>query len=142
MTLTLAVPVAFAESRTVTTSVRWPFGVFVVTQGNAAGTSVELWLQTVEPPTVIVYALLPAAAPSTQTLTHTVPLTVAPAWVSSASRAGCPAEAFETVTFRVAVPEPPAESVMVRPSAWLPLATVVVVQANDAVVALVVVEKT
>ena len=49
---------------------------------------------------------------------------------------------FETVTLRVADPEPPAESVMVRPSAWLPLATVVVFQANDAVVALVVVEKT
>ena len=34
VTVTLAVPVAFAGSRTVTTSVRWPFGVLVVTHGS------------------------------------------------------------------------------------------------------------
>ena len=116
VTVMLAVPVAFVESRTVTTSVRWPFGVFVVTHGSATCALVELSLQTVEPPTVIVYALLPAAAPSTQILTHTVPLTVAPGvGVVSATRK-VPADAFETVTVRVADAEPPAASVMVRPS--------------------------
>ena len=75
-------------------------------------------------------------------LTHTVPLTVEPGvGVVSATRK-VPVDVFETVTPRVAEAEPLAESVTVRPSAWLPLATVVLFQANDAVVALVVVEKT
>ena len=50
--------------------------------------------------------------------------------------------AFATVTARVAVAEAPAASVMVRASAWPPLAAVVVCQAYAAAVALVVVVKT
>ena len=75
-------------------------------------------------------------------LTHTVPLTVEPAeGVVSATR-NVPLDAFETVTLMVAEAEPPAESVSVRPSVWLPSATGMVFQANDAVIAPMVVEKT
>jgi hypothetical protein len=54
VTDTLPLPVLPLASRTATTSVWGPFGVFVVTQGSATCVSVELWLQTVELPTVIV----------------------------------------------------------------------------------------
>ena len=82
------------------------------------------------------------AAPSTQILTHTVPLTVEPAGGDVSATLNVPLDAFETVTLRVAEAEPPAESVTVRPSVWLPSANGMVFQANDAVIAPVVVEKT
>ena len=75
-------------------------------------------------------------------LTHTVPLTVEPAeGVVSATR-NVPLDAFETVTLMVAEAEPPAESVSLRLSVWFPSATGMVFQANDVVIAPVVVEKT
>jgi hypothetical protein len=75
-------------------------------------------------------------------LTHTLPLTVEPGvGVVSVTRK-IPVDVFETVTPRVAEAEPLAESVTVRPRVRLPLATVVVFQANDADAAAVVVEKT
>ena len=75
--------------------------------------------------------------------TVTVPATVAPAagLVNDAASGGG-GEPFCTVTPREVEAEPLCESVTVRPSVWLPLATVVVFQANDADVAVVVVEKT
>ena len=83
----------------------------------------------------------PAAAPSSHTLAQTVPLTVAPGGGVVRETRRVPAE-FATVTERVAVAEPPAASVIVRPSAWLPLLAVAVFQAYDAEVALPVVVNT
>src|SRR5262249_7720603 len=139
VTLTLVVPVALAASRTVTTSVREPFGVFVVTQGSATWVFVEASFQTVVPPTVIVYVLLPAAPPSTQMLPHPVPPTVEPGAGDVSVTRRVPLLALATVTLREAVADPPAESVTLRPSVWLPSDTAVVFQENDALVALVVV---
>jgi hypothetical protein len=71
--------------------------------------------------------------------THTVPLTVEPGAGDVSVTCRVPLLALATVTLREAVAEPPAESVTVRPSAWLPSATAVVFHEKDAVVALVVV---
>ncbi len=54
VTDTLPLPVLPLASRTAATSVWGPFGVSVVAQGSVACVPVELWLQIVELPTVIV----------------------------------------------------------------------------------------
>src|SRR5688572_27319057 len=142
VTVTLEVPVAFAESRTVTRSVLWPLGVPVVTQGKETGLPEAVSCHTVVPPTVSVYTRGPDAVLSFQIVTHCVPLTVCPADGVVMKTPNVPPEALLTVTVRVAEDAAPVESVTVRPSVRLPLATVVVFQENVAVVELVVVVKT
>src|SRR5438309_1553584 len=72
-------PVLLAGSRTVAVSVVAPLGEPVLIHGSVTGPlEVSLPLATVWPPAVSVYAFVPAAAFSTQIVTQTVPLTVAP----------------------------------------------------------------
>ena len=67
-----------AESFTLTVSVVAPFAPDAVFHGSVEGRSPFVSVHTVRPLAVSVYVLLPAAAPSTQIVTHWVPLTVAP----------------------------------------------------------------
>ena len=122
----MAVPVAPAESRTVTVTVRLPFAVPVVLHGIDTGPfDVVVVVAVVLPPTLSVYVLLPAAAFSIQIVNHAVPLTVAPSlgavmntvMVPGGGGGGVP---FETVTVRVAVAVRPAPSPTVRLSVWEP----------------------
>src|SRR5439155_22685241 len=92
----------------------------VRTHGCDAGRSPLLSFQTCGPLAVIVYVLLPAAAPSTQMLTHTVPLTVAPGLGVVTATLSVPP--LLTVTVMPAVAVAPVLSRTVRPSVWLPAA--------------------
>ena len=64
--------------------------------------------------------MLPAAAPSTQMVTHTVPLTVAPGLGVVTATLSVPP--LLTVTVMLAVAVVPVLSRTVRPSVWLPAA--------------------
>src|SRR5207248_1932007 len=77
-TLMLRLPVLPAESFTLTVRVVAPFAPDAVFHGSVAGRSPFVSVHTVRPLAVIVNVLLPAAALSTQIVTHWVPLTVAP----------------------------------------------------------------
>jgi len=70
--------VAPLASCTVALKVVAPFGVAAVFQGSVTCTPGSFALPTVAPPALSVKTFAPAAARSTQILTHTVPLTVTP----------------------------------------------------------------
>jgi hypothetical protein len=123
-------PVAPAESRTLTTTVFVPFVPFVVTQGIDAGRSLLVPVKTELPSATIVYVLLPAAALSTQTVNHTTPLTVWPglgAVTPTVSVPPPPPPAFCTVTEMLRKPELPAPSLTVAVRVVAPLGELVVI---------------
>src|SRR5215813_7166461 len=116
MTLTEAVPVAPALSRTVTVSVCGPSGVFVVIHGSV--TCVADWLsdQTVAPAAVSVNVNGAVPGELIQMFAQVVPLTVWPDdGLVSAMASLPPPPPLLTVTVRVAVAVRAPASVMVRP---------------------------
>src|SRR5439155_688161 len=135
-TLMLRLPVLPAESFTLTERVVAPFALDAVFHGSVAGRSPFVSVHTVRPLAVTVNVLLPAAALSTQIVTHLVPLTVAPA--AGLVKAAVIATVFFTVTDRVAVARPPAESCTVSASVCGPSATLVVLHTYDVVLPLTV----
>ena len=134
-TVRVALPVAPAESCTVTVTLRLPFGVPVVLHGIDTGPfDVVLVVAIVVPPTLSVYVLLPAAAFSIQIVNQAVPLSVAPSapgcvmYTVSVPGGGGGGVVFITLTVREAVAVRPAPSRTVRFSVWLPSATLALFQ--------------
>ena len=113
-----------------------PLASDVVVHGTETGPPADVvWLPMVVLPRRSVNALAVPLVPSTHITTQAVPPTLAPAvgWVMT-TLSGV-AVALDTVTVRLDVAVRPAESVTLTASAWLPLATEVVFQVYEAVVA-------
>jgi len=131
-------------SRAVAVSVCGPSGVCCESQLSVIGMLLDVSVLTVVPATDRVTVDAPLA-PLTQTVTHTTPLTVAPGFglviatfnvppVGGGGGGGGGVAVLFTVTVSVAVAVRPAASLAVSPSVWVPLATPVVFQVNDALV--------
>lgn len=130
----MAVPDRPVASVTVACIVAGPFAEVRVSQGKVTWTPLTVSVRTRAPAAERVKVLAVPEAPSTQMLTQTTPLTVAP-------EAGLVMKTFRTdggelatVTVRLALAVRPAESVTVAVRVWAPLATVVVFQAKEAAV--------
>src|SRR6267378_2412833 len=116
----LPVPVWLLASRTDAVSAVGPSGVPVVIQGMPIGPlEVSFVVATVWPAALSVNVFVPAAAFSIQTVTHCVPVTVAPLEGCVMNTLIVPG-LFWTLTVRVAVAVAPVLSRTVRPSVWLP----------------------
>jgi hypothetical protein len=133
-------PVLPVASRTVAVRLTVPLAIPVVSQGSVTGPRLDVtWLATTCPFAEIVNVFAVPLWPSTQSVGHAVPLTIAPfaGWVmktlsvpegAGGGGAGL-GVVFATITVRVAVALAPAASRTVRVSVCAVLLAVVVFHA-------------